>query len=99
MSLSRTLINSLRSLSECLLPNILVINPSKSKTMFFGHNDHYLLLVDILIDDCRIDIVDVLKCLSIFIGHRLTFEKHINDIRGKILGTWGAVDLIPFGQI
>lgn len=56
-SLLPNLTDTIRMLSEWLLADALLINPSQSKAMFFGHNDHYPLLVDILISDYRIDIV------------------------------------------
>lgn len=54
--------------------------------MFVVHDDHYSPLVDILIDAYRIDIVDILKSLGIFIGYHVTVEKHVDDIHGKIIG-------------
>uniref|UniRef100_A0A1A9Z2F0 Uncharacterized protein n=1 Tax=Glossina pallidipes TaxID=7398 RepID=A0A1A9Z2F0_GLOPL len=45
--------------------------------MFFGYNDHYHPLRDVLIGDYRIAIFAILKGLGIFIGHRLTFDMHV----------------------
>lgn len=72
-----------------MVDNSLLINPTKCNAMRFGDANRLDFELKILIS--AIEIVDLHKCLGIYIDNNLIFEKHIELIHGKIVGTFPSI--------
>lgn len=61
--------------------NGFAVNPSKTKLMGFGFENEDM---NVTLNGMRVDFVDRIKCLGVFIDDRLSFSSHINSVSSRI---------------
>ena len=87
----------LEKLYEWLCINRLSLNISKTNFIIFHANNKPKLPVTILINNKAVDEVDHVKYLGIIIDSKLTFKKHIDELKKKISRSIGVMyKLRPF---
>lgn len=62
--------------------NRLLINPHKSKVMFFGSLQSDA--ISVVIRGRPVEVVDSFDCLGVILDNRLKFELHINSLTSKV---------------
>ena len=84
-ALIRTMNTEMKHVVDWLRLNKLSLNLKKTHFVLFRKKqDRVCLSEDLLVDNVKIDRVDSTKFLGIFIDEHLSFQKHINYIKGKV---------------
>lgn len=70
-----------RLISNWMADNKLLINAFKTKAMRFGAS---VPEIEIKISSTRVEFVDHMNCLGIWLDNKLNFERHINSLSSKV---------------
>ena len=86
-TIQHTLVDTLREISSWCTENLMVLNPSKSKSMLMTtRQKHQLspLTLNLSIDNKSIDQVDSHKLLGVVLDHQLCWKPHIDSLCKKL---------------